>query len=43
MIAFADTLVGHLADDPVQSAGDVQVLHPGRTGAEVLGSTTRPA
>ena len=43
VIAFADTLVGHLADDPVQSAGDVQVLHPGRTGAEVLGSTTRPA
>jgi DNA-binding transcriptional LysR family regulator len=35
--AFADTLVEHLADDPVRSAGDVQVLHRHRTGRELLG------
>ena len=37
VIAFADTLVGHLADDPVRSAGDVQVLHRHRAGRELLG------
>lgn len=35
--AFADTLVEHLADDPVRSAGDVQILHRHRTGRELLG------